>query len=121
MAVYAAIRDQPDKVECAPAVGATTHGCHHRRIPKEVALADTPIYSGEVLIDYPTGAKVHMTDFGVAHLTGRKPNGVARRDESPVRIPLQEFVKYRCAGEGDRVVVPIPSKAPSVKNYQDQG
>ena len=73
------------------------------------------------LIDHPTGAKVHVTDLGVAHLPGRKTHGFARRDEGPVRILLQEFVKCRRSREGDRVVIAIWSKAPSVKNDQDHG
>ena len=116
MAVNAAIRDESDEMKRVPAVGATVYGRHQCRISKELTFADVPIDSGEVLIHDPTGTEVHMADFRVSHLTGRKPDGLARRDERPVRIPLEELVKRRRSGQGDRVVVAMLPKPPSVKN-----
>lgn len=121
MAVYAAVRDEPDDVHRVPAVGATVYRCYQCRVSEEVTLADAPIDPGKVLEYDPTGAQVHMPDFRVAHLARGKPHSFARSDEGPVRILLQELVKRRRSSKGDRVVVAILAKAPSVKNDQDQG
>lgn len=121
MAMNAAVRDEADDVERVLATGATAHAGNERRIVEEVTLVDASIDSGEVLIYNPPRAQVHVANFGVPHLTGRKTDRLARRDEGCVRIPLQQLVKCRSSSESDRVVIPILSKPPTVKDDQNEG
>ena len=76
-------------MERVSAISATAHTGNERRIVKEGTLGDTSIDPGEVLIDDSARAQVHVADFRVAHLTGRKTDRLARRDEGRVRIALQ--------------------------------
>ena len=88
MAVYAAIRDEPDDVKRMPPISATGHRRRGSGIPKKVTIFNALVDSGEVLIHDPTGTEIHMTDFRVPHLIDGKPDGLAGCDQSPVRIPL---------------------------------
>ena len=39
---------------------------------EQFAVPDALVDPGEVLVDDPAGAHVHVADFGISHLTGRE-------------------------------------------------
>ena len=91
------------------------------RVLEELAVADALVDAGEVLVDDPAGAHVHVADFGVAHLAGRQADRLARRDRAALRIPRQQRVVDGRARQRDGVVGRIRADAPAVEDDENEG
>ena len=100
VAVDTAVGDEPDEVQC-PIAGDSIHGGREHRAGEQLAVAYGLIDAGEILVDDAPGPHVHVADFGVAHLSGRQADGLARRNQPGVRIPGEEPVEDRRARERD--------------------
>src|SRR4249919_1768666 len=59
-----------------------------------------------------------MTDLGVAHLSGRQADRLARCSQRRVREALPEPVEDRRRGQPDRVSRPGRSTAPPVQDHE---
>jgi hypothetical protein len=55
---------------------ASGHRFHQRRFFEEVPVCDALVDSREVLVDHPAGSHSDVADFGIAHLSRRKPDVV---------------------------------------------
>jgi hypothetical protein len=120
MAVHAAVRHQADQVQRLLAAGSHVHRRRERGVLEEVTVADALVDAGEVLIDHPAGAHVHVADFGIAHLAGRQADGLARRDQLRAGVALRQPVVDRGSRQLDRVVFAFLADAPAVEDDQDE-
>jgi len=50
-------------------------GCKQRFILKEISVLDSLRDLGEILVNNPAGSHIQMSDFGIPHLSFRKPYG----------------------------------------------
>ena len=97
------------------ALAPLEHGAQHR-VVEERAVGDRVVDAFEVLRQPAAGADRQMADLGVAHLTWRKPGGLARRGERRVRPLRPEPVEHRCVGELDRVAGTGRGTSPAIED-----
>ena len=74
VAVHAAVREQSHEMKAAVAGFHLFHGIQKHRVPEQAAVRRRPGDPGQILIDNPAGADVHVADLGVSHLSRRKPH-----------------------------------------------
>ena len=98
----------------APRAGAIEGG-HERRDFEEGAAADGGVHPLQVLKEDPPEPIV-MTDLGIAHLTGRQADRLARGRQRRVRVLAPEPVEDRRPSQLDRVARPGRRAAPAVED-----
>ena len=72
----------------------------------------------EVLIDNASGTDVEVSNLGVAHLTVRKTNVLARGLERGVSRDCVQIIKKWCWGVVDDITLTVLTDSPSVENHQ---
>ena len=84
-------------------------------IPRELAVGDCFVNSGQILIDNPPRTQIEMADFGVAHLpVGQADIRTAGAEFSPRIVPVKLGVKGGVREErGVSVLFTLPG-APGV-------
>src|SRR5207245_11672348 len=93
-----------------------------RRQPKELARLNALRDADDVLRDDAAGPQVQVSDFAVAHLPRREPDGKARGLQQRVWDAAPEAMPRRCGAELDGVAVPTRAKSPAVQhNQHDRG
>src|SRR6476659_11498881 len=120
-AVDTAVREQADEVKRVVPVDAAVHRLRKHGTPEQLAVPDALVDAGEVLVDDPAGAHVHVADLGVSHLSGRKSDSLARRNELRMRVAVQQAVVHGRSREGDSVVFFLRTKSPAVEDDEDEG
>jgi hypothetical protein len=75
----------------------------------------------QVLVDDPTGAEIHVPDFGVAHLPVRQADETALGVDQGMRVGGQQGVPVRQRRLGEGVVGRVFAVAPAVEDEQDDG
>ena len=116
MRVDAALRDEAEQVDGAAPLAGTLERGHERRVLEEGAVADSGVHALQVLEEDPAGADRQVTDLGVAHLTGRQADRLARGCERRVRVLAPEPVEDRRPRQLDRVAGPGRRAAPAVED-----
>jgi hypothetical protein len=85
----------------------------------DAAILDGDIDAGQILGDDPAGADIHMSHFGIAHLTLGQPHGIAGGFEQRMRAFGQEAGVVGGARLGDGVVGRgIGTEPPTIQNAQ---
>ena len=116
MRVDASFRDEAEEVHGAAAIlRALEHG-PQRRVLEERAVADGGVHALQVLEEDPAGSDRQMPDLGVAHLSGREPDGLTRCRERRVRELAPEPVEDRRSRQLDGVAGTGRSAAPAVED-----
>ncbi len=97
----AARPDEADDVKAAIRFGGAVAGGHKGRPHEERAVVDGRVDPREVLEHRPPGTQIEVPDLGVAHLTGRQPDGMLGRSQPGVGPPLEEPAPggHRCGGD----------------------
>src|SRR6476646_3431563 len=119
-AVDPAVREQADEVKRVLPVDATGHRLRKHGTLEQLTVPDALVDAGEVLVDDPPGAHVHVADLGVPHLPGRKSDSLARRNELRMRVAVQQAVVHGRSRERDRVVFFLRTKSPAVEDDEDE-
>ena len=123
MTMHAAIRDETKKVQ--PVTPRLGKGFLENLVRPELAIRDSLIDAGEILIDNTTGPKIHVANFGVAHLPIREPNIQATGAQGRSWIRGVEVIVKGSARQhrGITVLVSLFSPAwidpPSIADYQN--
>jgi hypothetical protein len=111
MTVHAAIGYEPKKMETMSTRARKSF--LQNTIPRELAVGDCFVNSGQILIDDPSRTQIEMADFGVAHLAvGQTDIGTAGAEFSPRIFPVKLVVEG-CAREerGVSVLFTLPGAA----------
>ncbi len=90
-------------------------------IGEEAAVLDGRIDAGEVLVDDPAGAEVHVPDFGVAHLPVRQADEAALGVDQRMRVASQQGVPVRQRRLREGIVGRVFAVAPAVEDEQYDG
>ena len=123
MAMHAAIRDETKKVQ--PVTPRLGKSLLQNLVRPELAIGDGLVDAGEILINDPTGPKIHMADFRVAHLPIREPNIQATGAQGRSWISGVEVIVKGRAREHRGITVffsffsPTWIDPPSIANYQN--
>src|ERR1700716_4654815 len=104
MTVHAAIGYEPEKMKTMST--RTRKSFLQNTIPRELAIGDCFVNSGQILIDDPPRAQIEMADFGVAHLpVGQTDIRTAGAEFSPRIFPVKLIVKGCVREEGGGCVL----------------
>src|SRR6266550_3044840 len=95
---------------------ASFEGAHQGRVLEERPVFDRLVDAHEVLKQDASGADREVSDFAVAHLSGRQPDGLARRVERGVRERLPQPVEVRGVGELHGIARSGRREAPAVED-----
>ena len=87
----------------------------------KTAVADGLGDAGEVLVDDPASADIHVSNFGIAHLTGRQADGLSGGFDQYVRIVLPHAVPAGRVSQCNGVMFYTLAETPSVEDHQHQG
>ncbi len=85
-------------------------------IVEERPVGDGVVHALEVLVETASRADREMADLRVPHLSGWKPDGLARRIESRVRKAGHELVEHGRPSEVDGVPRPGRGATPAVED-----
>jgi hypothetical protein len=93
------------------------------RIVKKRAVLDCRIDAREILIDDPPGADIHVSNFGIAHLTVRQTHELALGVDQRMRAIVKQTSPVRQIRLRDRVVGLIAAftMTPAIENQQQHG
>src|SRR5215211_4028482 len=114
--VDAALRDEAEQVDVRLAPARPLEGGDQRLVAEEGAVADGGVQALQVLEENPPGADRQVPDFGVAHLAGRQPDGLAGGREPRVRVLAPEAVEHRRPCELDRIARARRCAAPAIED-----
>ena len=117
VAMHAARRQQAEDMQRALFAGLD--GFQQRRITPELAGFDGVFDLGVILIHHPSGADVHVTDFGVAHLPGGQPDHFFRGVDDGVGVRLPQKIPVRFARLTNRVVIAFFTVAEAIEDEQE--
>ena len=121
VAVHAAVRDEPEEVQCGAFAGRLLHRREQGFIFKEAAVFDILRDAGQILVDDPAGAHVHVADFRIAHLAVRKAHMQAARLPLYEGIVFHETVQDRGLRRLHGVALYLLGQAETVHDHQHRG
>ncbi len=121
VAVHAAGREQAKHVQDVPARLGRLARRDQLGGPEEAAVLDGRIDAGQILIDDPAGAQVHVADLGVAHLAIRQADVAAFGVDQGVRRGGQQASPIRQFRLRQRIVGGIFTMTPAIQDQQDDG
>ncbi len=117
--VHAAVGEQAHQVQRrATALGGRA-GREKPCVLEEGAVAQSQVDAEQVLRHHAAGAEGQVSDLGVAHHSGRKPHGFARRLEQRPRVLRQPAVEDGRARERDGVARRGRRVAPAVADQEE--
>ncbi len=86
------------------------------RCSEERAVGDRAVHALEVLVEHAAGADCQVTDLGVAHLSGWKPDCFTGSGEARVRILRPQPVEHGRRREVDGVPWTWRRAAPAIED-----
>jgi hypothetical protein len=89
-------------------------------VVEEAAVLDRGVDPGQVLVDDPARAEVHVPDLGIAHLPVRQADVAAFGMDQGVRGLLPDPPPVRQVGLRQGVVLRLLAMAPAIQDQQDQ-
>ena len=113
---HAAVRDEPEQVHVPAALTRALERADERRVLEEGAVANRDVHALEVLEEDPPGADREVADLGVAHLSLRQPDRLARGLQRRVRVLPPEPVEDGRLRQLDGVARPGRCAAPAVED-----
>ena len=103
------LRDEPEQVHPLAAL----EGGHERGVLEEGAVLDRLVHPHQVLEEHAAGADRQVADLGVAHLSRRQADRLARGGERRVRVLGPEPVEDGRVGKGRRRCPARAARSPS--------
>ena len=116
-AVYAAVRQKPDKMKRRRILLAILDCRGKSGVLIKRAVLYRLVDHGYILVDHSSCAEIEMTHLAVAHLSFRKSHGSARSLYQSVRIFFRKPVNVRSTLQAYRIPVLFGTTAESVHNY----
>ena len=117
--VHPARPDEPDDVEPALRLPRAAARIQERRPFEEGPVGDGGVDPRQVLEHRPAGADVEVADLGVAHLSGRQADRLARGLEPGIRPAPEQPAPDRRVGRRDRVGGGVAADPEAVDDDED--
>ena len=121
VAVHAARREQAHHVQGAVVGDGIPASRIQFGIGEEAAVLDRGIHPGQVLVDDPAGAQVHVANLGIAHLPIRQADVAAFGMHQCVRAGRQQAMPVGQVGLCQCVVLDLLAVAPTIQDQQHHG
>ena len=121
VAVDAAVRDEAEDVQAPAAPRERREGLLEHRVPRRTAARELLRDARHVHVHDAAGADRHVPDLGVAHLSGREADGLARGLELRHRELASRAREERRVGELRGVRGAAIAEAEAVEHHQHHG
>ena len=121
MTVHAAWRQETHNVYRATRADGPINGDTNSLVGKEVTVIDRLGNPGKILIDHPSSAQIHVTNFRITHLPIRQPHIHARTGNQRVWRVSPQPIPYRCIGSHDGIGFRRLAVTEAIQNHEDYG
>jgi len=120
--MHAAGRNQSHDVNRTFGLPGLVDQCQQDRPARKTAILDGQVDARQVLGDHPSGADIHVTHFGIAHLALGQAHRIARGFQQGMRPFLEQPGVIGRGGRGDGIVFGVIGPvAPAVENTKQGG
>jgi hypothetical protein len=121
VAVHAAGREQAHDVKRPAGLARRGAGRAQLGVGEETAVLDRGVDPGQVLVDDPAGAQIHVPDLGIAHLPVRQADVAALGVDQRMRPLRPQPAPVRQLGQRQGVVGRVLAMPPTVQDHEHDG
>ena len=116
--MYPTVRNQSHEMHLFPVLLGIVKRLHDFRILCNGMISTRPVYLHQILVNYPSGPNIQVSDFGIPHLTVRQPHILPARVQQSTRIITCQFRDVRSRRTPYRIRMIVFSNTPTIQYHQ---